>query len=113
MKARAVAMVCALVYTYTELTPILQEHLEDNEGEILPHLLMADITRNVSQRIDHWDFCKSFMSWLEQAWNNGTEYERDVIGASAVEMIPDPGQPGSELRTLLGKSLRTLDPWAQ
>ena len=34
-----------------------------------------------------------------------------MIAVSGIEMIPNPGEPGSELRDLLGPNLRALDPW--
>ncbi|GAB2698959.1 hypothetical protein GCM10027194_35870 [Thalassiella azotivora] len=41
----------------------------------------------------------------------GSEDLRGMITVSGVEMIPDPGQPGSALRPLLGPTLTELDPW--
>jgi hypothetical protein len=50
-------------------------------------------------------------AWLEAEFVRGPDDVRDLIGVSGVEIIPDPGEPGSELRALLGPALRTADPW--
>ncbi|MFN8074864.1 MAG: hypothetical protein U0Q15_05505 [Kineosporiaceae bacterium] len=41
--ARTVAFVGWLIFRSPELLPILQEHLDDNDGEILPHVLLFRI----------------------------------------------------------------------
>jgi hypothetical protein len=47
---------------------------------------------------------------LEEEFGRGPEDVRGLITVSGVEMIPDPGQPGAELRDLLGLALRKVDP---
>ncbi|RZU18785.1 hypothetical protein EV645_0984 [Kribbella rubisoli] len=106
------AAIGALVDEYRELTPVLAEHLEDNEGEILPHLVLADVVRWLAARVDSdRDICSSILNWLEREYLRGPEDVRGLIAVSGVEMIPDPGQPGSALRQLLGPSLREVDSW--
>jgi hypothetical protein len=48
---------------------------------------------------------------LEEEFGRGPEDVRGLITVSGVEMIPDPGQSGAELRDLLGLALRKVDPW--
>ncbi len=111
MTADSVALVGALCHKYRDLMPVLSEHLKDNEGEVLPHLVMSDIVRWLVQHRDNAPFCQEVWSWLENAFEQGSDDEKDVIGVSAVEMIPDPGEPGSEFRAMLGKDLSAIDPW--
>jgi hypothetical protein len=112
MSASTVAAIGALVDAHRELTPVLAEHLEDNDGELLPHLVMADIVRwLVDHRETDPEVCQSILEWLEREYTRGPEDVRGLITASGVEMIPDPGQPGSELRDLLGPELKRVDPW--
>ena len=112
MSADSVAMMGALTYQHKDLIPLLAEHLEDNDGELLPHLLMADVVRwLVEHRVEHSDVARAVMDWLETAYQRGDDEVRDVIAVSAVEMIPDPGSPGAELRNLLGPSLKNVDPF--
>ena len=112
MSASTVAAVGALVDEFRELTPLLAEHLEDNDGEVLPHLLLADIVRWLVARVDSdQDICRSILRWLEHEYERGPEDVRGLVKVSGVEMIPDPGLPGAALRELLGSTLRELDPW--
>lgn len=39
------SLVTRLVDEFPELAPIMEEHLEDQEGELLPYLLMADVAQ--------------------------------------------------------------------
>ena len=112
MSASTVAAVGALVDTYRVLTPVLAEHLEDNNGELLPHLVMADIVRWLVAHVEtELDLCRAVVAWLESEYERGPEDIRGLIAVSGVEMIPDPGLPGSELRDMLGPVLARLDPW--
>jgi hypothetical protein len=112
MSAYAIAAIGALLDAHRQLVPILEEHLIDNEGEVLPHLVMADVVRwMVEHRTSHPEVCRSVVAWLEEEFRRGPEEVRGLITVSGVEMIPDPGQPGAELRELLGPVLREVDPW--
>ena len=112
MSASTVATMGALSYEFPDLLPLLQEHLEDNEGEMLPHLYLADVMRWLAKRATvREDLCRAILRWLEDAYATGNEEIRGLLTVSGVELIPDPGEPGSELRTLLGPRLRSIDPW--
>lgn len=107
-----VAAIGAVVDAHRELTPILDEHLVDNEGEILPHLVMSDIVRWMAAHVEtRTEVCASILNRLDREFDRGPEEIRELIAVSAVEMIPDPGRPGSELREWLGAELRAVDPW--
>ena len=55
---------------------------------------------------------RSVLNWPEGAYERGDDDVRDVIAISGVEMIPDPGTDGAELRRL-GPHLSSVDPWAR
>lgn len=56
MSAETVAAIGALIHANPELLPILEEHLTDNEGEVLPTVLLDDIVRwMVAHRTTHPD----------------------------------------------------------
>ncbi|RSM55175.1 hypothetical protein DMH03_33910 [Amycolatopsis sp. WAC 01376] len=113
MSAYTVAAIGALIDTHRRLAPVLEEHLIDNEGEVLPHLVMADVVRwLVEHRTSDPEVCRSVIGWLEEEFGRGPAEVRGLITASGVEMIPDPGHPGAELRDLLGPVLREVDPWS-
>ncbi len=112
MSASTLAAIGALVHEYPQLTLLLAEHLDDNEGQMLPHLVLADVVRWLAARMDiDPATCRSVLDWLEREYERGPEDVRGMIAVSGVAMIPDPGQPGSKLRELLGPSLRAVDPW--
>jgi hypothetical protein len=114
MSASTVALVGALTYRNRDLLPILQTHLADNNEQVLPHLVMADVIRwLVDHRSSRLEVVRSVLSWLEDAYLGGDDDVRDVIAVSGVEMIPDPGEPGAELRQMLGPNLSAVDPWQQ
>lgn len=114
MTAKTVAFIGALIYEHQDLLSVLEEHLEDNDGEVLPHLIMADVVRwLVAHRADQADLSRRVFAWLESAYERGDEDERDVIAVSGVEMLPDPGDEGADLRRLLGPQLRSVDPWRE
>ena len=113
MSASTIAAVGALIDAHRQLTPVLAEHLQDNDGVVLPHLLLADIIRWLVANLDsHADLAGSVLIWLEAEYQRGLDDVQGLITVSAVEMIPDPGQPGAELRVLLGPTLTSLDPWS-
>jgi hypothetical protein len=113
MTASTVALIGALVHEYPELLPVLDESLSDNDGEVLAHLVMSDVFRwLVEHRQDRAEVGQRILVWLESAYQRGNQDVRDLIGASGVEMIPDPGHDGAELRALLGPYLRAADPWS-
>lgn len=110
--ARNVAAMGALIYHHPALSSLLVEHLEDNNGQVLPHLLMGDVMRWL---VAHWvsdpRVCRSVLAWLDEAYESGNDELRGLVVLSGVENIPDPGQPGSEIRDALSERLRAWDPW--
>lgn len=110
--ASNVAAISALVYHHPELAPLLAEHLEDNNGQVLPHLLMGDVIRWLTE---HWEsdsqVCRSVLDWLDEAYDSGDDAVQELIVVSGVANIPDPGQAGSEIRDALTERLRAWDPW--
>lgn len=112
MSANTVAAMQSLVTKHPLLAALLDEHLSDNRGELLPHLFMADVVRwLVAHRLEYPEEVESIVLWMEESFLSGGEDVRGVIAVSGVEMIPDPGDPGSELRGLLGPALQAIDPW--
>lgn len=114
MSAEAVAFIGALCFAHTDLIPVLQGHLDEMSGEILPHLVMSDIIRwMVLNYKDDPATVKEILVWMSDV---AQQYDKDqeiidLIGVSGVEMIPDPGGPGSVLRDWLPAALKKLDPW--
>lgn len=108
MRAYDVALVGALCHRFPVLMPVLQEHLDDYDG-LLPHVLMADITRSIVQRFraDPSDaIAQDVVDFIESAFKEAVGNERELISASFLENLPRPGEAGADVRTLLGPALQ-------
>ena len=104
--ASTVAVIGAMVHKHPELMPILQEHLDDQEGEVLPHLVIADVEQWVE---DRWPVDKAqvtrLLEWLEPVFATADDDVADLIAVSFIEHLPCSG-PGSEIRESLGPAMR-------
>ena len=105
--AATVAYVGHLVHSTPDLLPVLQEHLDDLDGAVLPHLLMADIerwaeTEAASGRVDKGSALNRVLMLLESGITADYSETRELVSVSFLEHIPRPEEPGSELRSLVG-----------
>jgi hypothetical protein len=93
----------------------LEEHAEDNFGEILPHVFFGDLTRYIVSRFlaikrgrstveDRKDLL-DMLQYLEDAYNQGDDDIENVIAVGFLERLPRPEEEGGELRNMLGPSL--------
>lgn len=112
------ALINKLTAEIPELKPLLQEHLLDQDGELLPYLLMADVARwaheNATQRPDR---VAQLMRRLEQEFAAGDGAIKDLIGVGFVEMLPETPK-GDAVLNMLGPMLREVahdmnlfEPW--
>lgn len=107
MRSAQVAFLGSLAWRYLALRRRLDEHLDDNEGEILPHVLMADYERWAEEALRSDDpLLTDLLDELETAYRTGGREVEELISVSFLEGLPRPGQPGAELRELVGPSLR-------
>ncbi|SIT72049.1 hypothetical protein SAMN05880545_0987 [Microbacterium sp. RU33B] len=112
MTASTVSLVGALCHSQRVFLPLLDEHMADNFGEILPHLVMSDIVRAMADQAELQEaWCREVWDWLDAAYLDGDEAERELLVVSGVEMIPDPGERGAEMRAMLGPNLRPFVSW--
>ena len=110
MSALTVAFVGTLAYKFSVLLPIFQEHLEEQEGEVLPHLFMAEIERWTERAVASGDTARrgqvqSLLDFLETAYLTGEEEIEELISVSFLEHLPRPGESGAELRSMTGPVL--------
>lgn len=70
-----------------EASPLVDEHLEDNEGELLIHLLMADLLRFcvTAFRDGKTDLLRRCLSAVATALMTGDEHLRNAVEVSFVE----------------------------
>lgn len=110
MNAISVAFIGHVIYQFPELVPVLQEHLDDNNGELLPHLLMADITRWLVAAVEDSDktfLIKAILAELERVYAERDEDDKisELIAVSCLENLPRPGENGAAIRCMLGPNL--------
>lgn len=99
------ALATRLVDQFPGLTPVLEEHLDDQEGELLPYLFLADVARWAHARYQAQpDLVGRIADWLEDEFGAAEPAERDLIGLGFVEAIPFP-PPGAPLLLRLGPQL--------
>jgi len=86
----------------------LREHLADEDGELLPHMFMADLIRAATEWLRSEDgraVLASVLASFEDAY--GHDYEVDeLIATGFVEALPYPHDKGAELLAMLGPKLR-------
>jgi len=104
MSAATVSFVGALVRRNRALLSVLEEHLVDQEGEVLPHLFMADVERWVEVALHQGrrPDVERVLEQLEEEFNGPDDDVREVISASFLEHLPRPGSSGDELRDMVG-----------
>jgi hypothetical protein len=106
VRAAQVALLGALAWQFPSLRAELDEHLEDNDGEILPHPLMAAYERGAERAVASKDAAlDAFLVVLEQAYQHGGDDVEELISVSFLEHLPRPGERGSELREMVGPAL--------
>jgi hypothetical protein len=92
---------------HPELMPLLAEHLDDQQGELLPHLLLADISRWFLKNPTGSE-AQAFVHWLESEFARGHSDVQELVSVSFLEMLPQPWEdtdPAHAVDDLLGPRL--------
>lgn len=113
-------LVHELVEEFSELRPLLTEHLADNEGELLPYLLMSDVARwTIREVARNPSRVAELLGWLEARYAAADEVVETLIAVGFVEMLPAT-PAGDPLLELLGPELRQIahemslfEPWGE
>lgn len=105
----AEAFVQALVADHPDLEPLLDEHREDNMGDLLPHVFFGDVTRWVVDHHLDLDADPSeldpLLAALEKGMLDGSEEVKDLIAVSFLENLPYPDEDGADIIDRLGPAL--------
>lgn len=96
-----------LVATAPELAPLLEEHLREQEGELLAYIFMGDVaawldttSATAPSRVGE------VLTWLETRFTEGDFDERNLIDVGIIEMLP--ARPkGSRILSMLPPELRS------
>jgi hypothetical protein len=101
-----------LIERFPAIQPIYDEHLEDNNGELLPHLLCGDLTRWAILLYSQSDcdtnareLLTAFLHFLENAFRESDDNVRELISVSILENFPSSGEDNYGIRDLLGPEL--------
>lgn len=104
MSAVTVSFVGVLCRACRFLLPVLAEHLDEQEGEVLPHLFLADVVRWSERALSEGrtEELRRLFIELESEFVGPDEEVQEAISASFLEHLPRPGTLGSELREFAG-----------
>ena len=99
-------LIYALVEDFSECPPLLAEHLIDQEGELLPYLLLGDVVRWAEREVEqNRSRVATLFQWLEIRFVAADTVVEELIAVGFVEMLPATPS-GDPLLELLGPSLR-------
>ncbi|WP_141105652.1 hypothetical protein [Rhizobium sp. R635] len=100
-----VSFTAGAAFKFKQLEDVLAEHLKDNDGAILPHLLMADYCRLV-ERVPDDEWVISFLTYLEDNFGGQSESLTELISVSFIEHLPPDGSSADPVVKLLGERMR-------
>lgn len=107
MRQSDVEFIHDLAESLPALRLMLSEHIEDNFGEVLPHMFLGDVLRWMLSREaeDVQGEIAAVMSILEEAFSAGDARRKELISTGFVENLPRSGEAGAEIRRRLGPNL--------
>jgi hypothetical protein len=82
-------LVWHLVSELPELGPVLDKHLEDEEGELLPHVLFGDVTRWAVAQDSRSFALARLLGILDEAYAAGPVEVVNLVTVSFVEDLPE------------------------
>ena len=104
-----VALVGLVAWQLPSFAPVLTAHLEEMDGEVLPHLVMAAYEQKAEALLSSDPASVvGLLKLLEQAAIRGVGEVDDLVFASFVENLPYPGESAEAIRSLLGPKLRSM-----
>jgi len=103
------------VQNFPGLKPLLDEHIKDNFGELLPTLFFGDLTRYIMALLERAQWgelmprreLKDLLQYLEDSYASGDKNVQDLVALGFLENLPNPGEDGASIRNMLGPKLQT------
>ncbi len=114
MSVESMAFVKQVAGLSPTLKVLLESHVKDNFGEVLPHVFLGDVTRHVIALVGAPASevslavrreVKTILDTMEHGYATGSPEVRELIAASFLENLPAKEEPGSEIRGMVGPSL--------
>ncbi len=94
------------------LEPLVREHLEDNEGELLPHLLLSDVRQWCVEHVStDRATVQQVVDGLEAALASGDDAVENAVAVSFVEDLMADGAPGQTVLALLPPRMAAMQEW--
>jgi hypothetical protein len=112
MSEQTVSFVRSMVAHFPSLYTLLEDHIRDNGGEVLPHVFFGEVTRYIlslllaAGRLPPRRELRDILSYLEETYAAGNEELQELISVSFLENLPRPGENGAELRAMVGPNLK-------
>lgn len=95
-----------------DLGPIVAEHLDDNDGELLPHLLLSDIRQWCLEHVaTDPATVQRVVDGLDRAVGSGDEAIENAVAVSFVEDLMADGAPGEAVLALVPPRMRAMIDW--
>ena len=95
-----------LVEVAPELKPALDEHLADQEGELLPYVFGYEVAKWLDAAATaNRERASTVLTWLENQFADGEPEVRNLIDVGIIEMLP-PVPDGRPVLDLLPPALR-------
>lgn len=117
VKQENVAFIRKLVQGRPEFEPVYQEHVTDNYGEVLPHMLMGDFTRwfidqcriaiGLPETAADRTRVRRLAQFLDMEYQSGPHYIRELLFVSFLENLHLAGRDYDLVKSFLGPVLRS------
>jgi len=117
MSETTIALVDHLAERFPRLRPILEEHVSDNFGAVLPHLFFGDLTRYAvdlflrsrggsREGMEAGKELRDLLDFLEDVYVRGGDAIEELISVSFLEHLPRPNEEvGWDIRSLVGPEM--------
>ncbi len=108
MSEATVALVNSLVASFPGLRGSLADHIEENYGEMLPHVFFGDVTRyiiDLAGKPEASSELRKILDHLEEAFVCGSRDVIELVSVSFIENLPCEGKAAARVRQWLGPSL--------
>ena len=103
------AFVDRVVAAHPDLKPLRRDHLDENFGELLPHVWTSDLARYVTQRFrdEGATAVRPVLDTLEAQLGRDPDVD-ELVAVSFVELLPLTGEEGAGVTELLGPGLGAM-----
>lgn len=108
MSADTVSLVNRLVRAIPELAPPLAEHLQEMDGEMLPHMFFGDVTRWAQDQVSDPRQVDRLLSILEVAHHEEPDDVGELIHVSFLENLDEDSWIWARLGPHLSRAGRQL-----